>query len=90
MRSGSLNLGMIKIFISKIARSFLSHMHLTPVGARCSIRYIEDYPNTILDFEDRFTTEAACREYLFQLCWLMLLLPSVQAWVSKWDLYECC
>ncbi len=72
-----LGVGMIKIFISKIARSFLRHMHLTPVGARCSIRYIEEYTNTNLDFEDRFATEAACREYLFQLVGRMLLLPSV-------------
>ena len=30
---------------------------------------MEDYPGTILEFEKRFATEAACREYLFGLRW---------------------
>jgi len=30
---------------------------------------VEDYPRTLLAFEDRFSTEAACREYLFRLRW---------------------
>ena len=30
---------------------------------------MEDYPRTILELEERFGTEAACREYLFQLRW---------------------
>jgi len=29
----------------------------------------EDYPATLLEFEDRFATEAACREYLEKLRW---------------------
>jgi len=29
----------------------------------------EDYPATLLDFEDRFSTETACREYLEKLRW---------------------
>jgi len=29
----------------------------------------EDYPRTILELERRFSTEAACRDYLFQLRW---------------------
>jgi len=29
----------------------------------------EDYPTTLLEFEDRFATEAACREYLEKLRW---------------------
>ena len=30
---------------------------------------MEDYPRTILELEDRFQTEEACREYLAQLRW---------------------
>lgn len=30
---------------------------------------MEDYPGTILDFEKRFSTEEACREYLAKLRW---------------------
>jgi len=29
----------------------------------------EDYPKTLLEFEKRFSTENACREYLFRLRW---------------------
>ena len=29
----------------------------------------EDYPNTLLELEERFGTEAACRQYLSQLRW---------------------
>ncbi len=55
---------------------------------------MEDYPKTILDFEDRFDTEAACREYLFQLCWPNgFRCPQCghgKAWASNRGLYECC
>ena len=30
---------------------------------------MEDYPRTILSFEERFATEQACREYLYELRW---------------------
>lgn len=30
---------------------------------------MEDFPRDLLDFEARFSTEAACRDYLFQLRW---------------------
>lgn len=30
---------------------------------------MEDYPRTLLEFEDRFATEEACWEYLFRLRW---------------------
>ena len=30
---------------------------------------MEDYPKTILSFEKTFSTEQACREYLFKLRW---------------------
>jgi transposase-like protein len=29
----------------------------------------EDYPHTLLEFEERFVTDQACRDYLFQLRW---------------------
>jgi hypothetical protein len=29
----------------------------------------EDYPRTLLELERRFSTEQACREYLFDLRW---------------------
>jgi hypothetical protein len=29
----------------------------------------EDYPRTLLELEQRFSTEQACREYLFDLRW---------------------
>ncbi|MFH1739725.1 MAG: IS1595 family transposase, partial [bacterium] len=30
---------------------------------------MEDYPRTVLEFEERFATEEACRAYLAQLRW---------------------
>ena len=30
---------------------------------------VEDYPQDLLDLEARFSTEEACRAYLFQLRW---------------------
>ena len=30
---------------------------------------MEDYPRTILEFEERFNTDEACRQYLAQLRW---------------------
>jgi transposase-like protein len=30
---------------------------------------MEDYPKTLLEFEARFSTEEACRDYLYQLRW---------------------
>jgi Zn ribbon nucleic-acid-binding protein len=53
---------------------------------------MEDYPKTLLEVEERFSTEEACREYLFMLRW-----PSgfrcpccdhQKFWVVR-DLYEC-
>ena len=33
------------------------------------MRLMEDYPRTLEEFEGRFVTEQACREYLMQLRW---------------------
>ncbi len=30
---------------------------------------MEDYPRTLMEFESRFSTEEACRDYLFRLRW---------------------
>jgi hypothetical protein len=30
---------------------------------------MEDYPRTLLEFERRFASEEACRQYLFDLRW---------------------
>ena len=45
-------------------------MHLTPVATRCSVPAMEeDYPRTLIELEERFSTEAACMEYLRKLRW---------------------
>jgi len=55
---------------------------------------IEDYPRTILEFEQRFATEETCRKYLFQLRWPEgFCCPRCdhrQAWMTKRGLYRCC
>lgn len=54
---------------------------------------IEDYPRTILEFEQRFATEETCRKYLFQLRWPEgFCCPRCghrQAWATKRMLYRC-
>jgi len=54
---------------------------------------VEDYPRTILEFEQLFTTEEACRGYLFQLRWPEgFCCPRCghrQAWATKRGLYRC-
>ncbi|MCK4729458.1 MAG: IS1595 family transposase [Desulfobacterales bacterium] len=54
---------------------------------------MEDYPKTLLDFEERFGTEAACREYLFQFRWPEgFRCPQCgyqRAWLGNRGVYEC-
>src|SRR5665647_2170352 len=54
---------------------------------------IEDYPRTIMEFEQCFATEEACRGYLFQLRWPEgFCCPRCghrQAWATKRRLYRC-
>lgn len=54
---------------------------------------MEDYPKTILEFEERFATEEACREYLYQLRWPDgFRCPRCgfdQAWRTKRGLFLC-
>ena len=41
---------------------------MTGLTTICSIVEHDDYPKTLAELEQRFSTEEACREYLFQLC----------------------
>ena len=55
---------------------------------------MEDYPKTIIDFEKRFATEEACRQYLFDLRWPDgFICPKCghgEAWQTKRGHYRCC
>ncbi|MDP8215596.1 MAG: IS1595 family transposase [Candidatus Euphemobacter frigidus] len=54
---------------------------------------MEDYPKAILEFEQRFTTEQACHDYLFQLRWPDgFCCPRChcrKAWHTRRGLYRC-
>jgi len=54
---------------------------------------IEDYPRTLMDLERRFSTEHACREYLFGLRWPKgFACPrcgGASAWTMKRGLWLC-
>ena len=54
---------------------------------------MEDYPKTLTELEQRFSTEEACREYLFQLRWAEGFRCPVcshnDAWKLKGGLFKC-
>jgi len=54
---------------------------------------MEDYPRTLMEFEQRFNSEEACREYLFRLRWPDgFRCPRCQhgeAWETERGLYHC-
>lgn len=54
---------------------------------------MEDYPKTLLEFEGRFSSEEACRDYLYQLRWPNgFLCPHCgheKAWVVGTVLFQC-
>ncbi len=54
---------------------------------------MEDYPKTLLEFEQRFVTEETCLDYLFKLRWPEgFRCPRCgyqEAWSMKGDLYRC-
>lgn len=54
---------------------------------------MEDYPETILDFEKRFATEEGCRQYLFQLRWpdgfCCPRCGHLKGWNTKRGQYRC-
>lgn len=54
---------------------------------------MDDYPSTVMEFEKRFATEEACRQYLFELRWpngfCCPRCSDRQAWVTSRGLYRC-
>jgi hypothetical protein len=44
-------------------------IHLTQVTQDLVCRSVEDYPRNLAEFEARFSTEAAGRDYLVRLRW---------------------
>jgi transposase-like protein len=54
---------------------------------------MEDYPETLLEFEQRFTSDEACRAYLFNLRWpdgfRCHRCQHDKAWLTKRHLYHC-
>lgn len=54
---------------------------------------MEDYPKTLIEFEQRFSTEEACIEYLLKLRWPEgFRCPSCghpEAWLIRRELYKC-
>lgn len=54
---------------------------------------MKDYPKTLMEFEKRFHSEEACRDYLFQLRWPDgFVCPRCQhkkAWKTDRELYHC-
>lgn len=54
---------------------------------------MEDYPENIMEFEKRFSTEEACRDYLFKLKWpngfRCPRCDHEKAWPLKKFLYQC-
>ena len=54
---------------------------------------MEDYPTNLLEFEKRFATEQACRQYFQKLRWPDgFQCPNCgnkKAWLTKRDLYHC-
>jgi transposase-like protein len=54
---------------------------------------MEDYPITLLEFEKRFSTEEACRQYFFKLRWpegfRCPSCDSQKAWLTERNLYHC-
>lgn len=54
---------------------------------------MEDYPKTLLEVEERFSTEEACREYLFMLRWpdgfRCPRCENQKFWTRNRGLYEC-
>lgn len=54
---------------------------------------MEDYPQTLMEFEKRFSTEESCRDYIFQLRWPNgFICPNCnhrKAWPNGTTLFEC-
>ncbi len=54
---------------------------------------MEDYPKTLIEFEQRFSTEEACREYLYQMRWpdgfICPRCSHQKCWKRQNGLYRC-
>lgn len=54
---------------------------------------MEDYPETLIELERRFSTEEACREYLFQLRWAegfrCPICGHSEAWKLQGEIFKC-
>lgn len=54
---------------------------------------MEDYPENLLEFEDRFATEEACRQYFLRLRWpngfRCPACGNQKAWLTERNLYHC-
>lgn len=54
---------------------------------------MEDYPKTLIEFEQRFTSEEACRDYIFKLRWpdgfRCPRCGNEKAWMRSRKLYLC-
>jgi len=54
---------------------------------------MEDYPRNIMEFEKRFNSEKACREYLFNIRWpegfKCLKCGNSKTWITSEYLYKC-
>lgn len=54
---------------------------------------MEEYPKTLMEFEERFNTEEACIEYLFNFRWpegfQCMKCGYNKAWTTKQNLYRC-
>jgi len=66
---------------------------LTAIPSTYIIWGMEDYPKNMLEFEDRFANEEACREYLCQMRWPDgFICPKCnhkEFWFIKIGLYRC-
>lgn len=55
---------------------------------------MEDYPHTLKELENRFSTETSCGEYLYRLRWpdgfICPVCSTGKAWQINGTLYECC
>ena len=55
---------------------------------------MEDYPRSVEEFEVRFSSEDACREYVFQVRWpdgfRCPRCDHGKAWVVRTNWWQCC
>jgi transposase-like protein len=68
-------------------------MHLTLVGFEANITFMANYPSTLEEFEEMFSTEAACVEYLCKVRWpggfVCGRCGGKQSWMMSRGLHRC-